>query len=193
MLKPQVIWNLPDGSSRRIARRPRHPHERRLDIFQRQRNIRRPTRTRRCAVVANKRAGHAGIRRNAAQIKSEIKISSYQNFRRHAQGGHSARRKFLIICGCIRICPARIQRWLFTKFHGRLAAPWTCLVVVLIAIPFGAATGRQESFFRRRGQHFHLLQFFCDSTSQPRAWFRAAICPRGWRRGCRIWFLARRV
>jgi lipopolysaccharide export system permease protein len=35
---------------------------------------------------------------------------------------------------------------LFTKLHGRLAAPWTCLVVVLIAIPFGAGSGRRNVF-----------------------------------------------
>ena len=38
--------------------------------------------------------------------------------------------------------PAR----LYTQLHGRLAAPWTCLVVVLIAIPFGAAFGRRNVF-----------------------------------------------
>jgi len=27
-----------------------------------------------------------------------------------------------------------------------LAAPWTCLVVVLIALPFGAASGRRNVF-----------------------------------------------
>ena len=31
-----------------------------------------------------------------------------------------------------------------TKLHGRLSAPWTCLVVVAIALPFGAATGRRN-------------------------------------------------
>jgi lipopolysaccharide export system permease protein len=36
--------------------------------------------------------------------------------------------------------------WLYTKLHGRLAAPWTCLVVVLIALPFGAASGRRNVF-----------------------------------------------
>jgi lipopolysaccharide export system permease protein len=36
--------------------------------------------------------------------------------------------------------------WLQTKLHGRLAAPWTCLVVVLIALPFGAASGRRNVF-----------------------------------------------
>lgn len=33
-----------------------------------------------------------------------------------------------------------------TKFHERLATPWTCLVVVLIALPFGAAPGRRNVF-----------------------------------------------
>jgi lipopolysaccharide export LptBFGC system permease protein LptF len=33
-----------------------------------------------------------------------------------------------------------------TKLHGRLAAPWTCLVIVLISLPFGAMTGRRNVF-----------------------------------------------
>jgi lipopolysaccharide export system permease protein len=33
-----------------------------------------------------------------------------------------------------------------TLLHGRLAAPFTCLVVVLIALPFGAASGRRNVF-----------------------------------------------
>ncbi|MDB6124054.1 MAG: Permease YjgP/YjgQ family protein [Pedosphaera sp.] len=36
-------------------------------------------------------------------------------------------------------------RWQ-TQLQGRLAAPWTCLVVVFIAIPFGAASGRRNVF-----------------------------------------------
>jgi lipopolysaccharide export system permease protein len=43
--------------------------------------------------------------------------------------------------------PSRSERnWLQTKFHGRLAAPWTCVVVVLIALPFGSASGRRNVF-----------------------------------------------
>lgn len=33
---------------------------------------------------------------------------------------------------------------LLTQWHGRLAEPWTCLVVVLIAMPFGATLGRRN-------------------------------------------------
>jgi len=43
---------------------------------------------------------------------------------------------------------------LLTKFHGRLAAPWTCLVVVFIAIPFGAGSGRRNLFFGVAGSIF---------------------------------------
>jgi lipopolysaccharide export system permease protein len=38
------------------------------------------------------------------------------------------------------------SRVLDTKLHGRIAAPWTSLVVVMIALPFGAMTGRRNVF-----------------------------------------------
>jgi len=52
------------------------------------------------------------------------------------------------------------SRWLFTKLYGRLAAPWTCLVVVLIAIPFGAASGRRNLFFGVAGSIFICFSYF---------------------------------
>ncbi|MGC9942618.1 MAG: LptF/LptG family permease [Verrucomicrobiota bacterium] len=50
-------------------------------------------------------------------------------------------------------------KWL-TKLQGRLAAPWTCLVVVFIAIPFGAAPGRRNLFFGVAGSIFICFAFF---------------------------------
>jgi len=41
-----------------------------------------------------------------------------------------------------------------TKFFGRLASPWECFVVVLVAIPFGAQTGRRNLFFGVAGSIF---------------------------------------
>ena len=35
---------------------------------------------------------------------------------------------------------------LMTQFHGRVAQPWTCMVVVLMALPFGVVTGRRNVF-----------------------------------------------
>ncbi len=42
--------------------------------------------------------------------------------------------------------PPNLRRGWLTQLHGRIAQPWTCLVVVLIAIPFGAASGRRNLF-----------------------------------------------
>lgn len=50
--------------------------------------------------------------------------------------------------------------WLHTKLHGRLAAPWTCLVVVLIAIPFGAPSGRRNVFVGVAGSIFICFGYF---------------------------------
>ena len=42
--------------------------------------------------------------------------------------------------------PSSISDNLLTELHGRLAAPWTCMVVVFIAIPFGVASVRRNLF-----------------------------------------------
>ncbi|MCI0747845.1 MAG: LptF/LptG family permease [Verrucomicrobia subdivision 3 bacterium] len=38
------------------------------------------------------------------------------------------------------------SRVLDAKLHGRIAGPWTCFVVVLIALPFGVASARRNVF-----------------------------------------------
>jgi lipopolysaccharide export system permease protein len=56
--------------------------------------------------------------------------------------------------------PADVSNKLLTKYYGRLAAPWTCLVVVLIAIPFGAQSGRRNLFFGVAGSIFICFFYF---------------------------------
>jgi len=79
------------------------------------------------------------------QIKSEIKISG----RLSKHGAKRADIPLLELFDYLRLHPDTTgadKAWLCTKLHGRLAAPWTCLVVVLIAIPFGTAFGRRNVF-----------------------------------------------
>ena len=77
------------------------------------------------------------------QIKSEIKVSKIDSFRK----GMRAQLSIEEILDYKRRHPGdRREKLMDTKLHGRLAAPWTCLVVVLIAIPFGAASGRRNVF-----------------------------------------------
>lgn len=79
-------------------------------------------------------------------IKSEIKISTLtESFR-------SLRRVQLSsaeILDYLKLHPRlerRQSRSLRTLLHSRLAAPWICLVVVFIAVPFGAIPGRRNVF-----------------------------------------------
>jgi lipopolysaccharide export system permease protein len=79
------------------------------------------------------------------EINSEIKISA-------SLSRHAARRAdvpIVELLNYLRLHPNPTQSdaaWLHTKLQGRLAAPWTCLVVVLIAIPFGAVGGRRNVY-----------------------------------------------
>jgi len=79
------------------------------------------------------------------QIKSEIKISS----RLSRSAAKSADMPLIEIWNYLRL-HTKFSRTdknrLYTNLHGRLAAPWTCLVVVLIAIPFGAPSARRNAF-----------------------------------------------
>lgn len=52
------------------------------------------------------------------------------------------------------------QSWLYTKLHSRIAGPWKCLVVVLIALPFGAASGRRNVFAGVAGSIVICLAYF---------------------------------
>ncbi len=78
-------------------------------------------------------------------IKSEVKINSLSNIR----AAKKARLSIAEILHYFRLHPyltGEKKALLYTQLHARLAGPWTCLVVVLIAIPFGSATGRRNVF-----------------------------------------------
>ena len=100
-----------------------------------------------------------------AEIRSEVKIAGSLRLR-------SSRKTDIPVVDLLdylrlhpNLKPAD-HAWLHTKLHGRLAAPWTCLVVVLIAIPFGAPSGRRNVFVGVAGSIFiafgyFVLQQFC--------------------------------
>ena len=49
---------------------------------------------------------------------------------------------------------------ILTKFHGRIAGPWMCFIVVLMAIPFGAQSGRRNVFFGVAGSIFICFAYY---------------------------------
>jgi lipopolysaccharide export system permease protein len=99
------------------------------------------------------------------EIRSAVKISQRLAVRSKTRGVELPVTELL---DYLRLHPnpqAAERSWLFTKLHGRLATPWTCLVVVVIALPFGAASGRRNIFVGVAGSiglcflYFVLQQF----------------------------------
>jgi lipopolysaccharide export system permease protein len=81
----------------------------------------------------------------AEEIRSEIRITRHLTLKNR----HRADVPIVDILDYLRLHPDLSRRdadWLYTKLHSRLAGPWKCLVVVLIALPFGAASGRRNIF-----------------------------------------------
>jgi lipopolysaccharide export system permease protein len=79
------------------------------------------------------------------EIKSEIKISGAS--RPSARVTKLPELSIQEILSYLNLHPQpQRENELYTKLYGRLAAPWTCLVAVLIAIPFGAGGGRRNVF-----------------------------------------------
>ncbi|XOV69475.1 MAG: LptF/LptG family permease [Verrucomicrobiota bacterium] len=79
------------------------------------------------------------------QFKSELKISMLSSVKmaKQAQLSLSEISHYYALHPEI---PKEMRPKLATQYHGRIAWPWTCLVVVLIAIPFGAPSGRRNVF-----------------------------------------------
>ena len=159
MIKPQVKWDAPDGSIQ-LLRADRAVHTNGVWTFYNaaeysQANDAAPLVP---SLLTNVLA-MPEFDETPRQIRSEIKISSYQSLKRNRSSDIPLTDIFAYLRLHPNLPPAD-SGWLFTKFHGRLAAPWTCLVVVLIAIPFGAATGRRNLFVGVAGSIFICFAFF---------------------------------
>jgi lipopolysaccharide export system permease protein len=160
MLDPQVNWTLPDGSACQL-------------------NADRAVRTNGVWTFFNVRefvqaagpnsASLPSLRTNVLampefdetpkQIATEITIIDYQNLRNKS--------KVVVpltdIWSYLKFHPDLSRAdssKLLTEFYSRLAAPWTCLVVVLIAIPFGTPSGRRNPFFGVAGSIFICFSYF---------------------------------
>jgi lipopolysaccharide export system permease protein len=79
------------------------------------------------------------------EIRSEITINARETRKRRYQEDIplADTRGYLAMHPNLSVAK---RNWLFTMLHSRIAGPWKCLVVVLIALPFGAASGRRNVF-----------------------------------------------
>lgn len=94
------------------------------------------------------------------EINSQITVS--ENFG-HPTKTHRADIPIAEILNYLRFNPrpdAAIRSWIFTKLHGRFAGPATCVVVVLLALPFGAGSGRRNVYVGVAASLFIFFVFF---------------------------------
>ena len=159
MINPQVKWLAPDGSERWL-KAARAERTNGVWTFYEAVEYRTDPRTNTAPVPLTQASTLARpeFSETPDEIRSEIKIAS----RLAIVSSREADLSLSEIFNYLRFHP-NLKRsdewWLYTKLHGRLAAPWTCVVVVLIALPFGAAAGRRNVFVGVASSIFIALGF----------------------------------
>jgi lipopolysaccharide export system permease protein len=145
MWKPQFDWQRRDGTRLRIiAERARWTH--RQWVFLDVTNLEFSAVAGALPTISyTNQMAFPGFMETPRVIQSEIKIGAVEGLR--------SLRKMQIssveILDYLKLHPGlerKKDNELRTMFHSRMAAPWICLVVVLIALPFGAAPGRRNAF-----------------------------------------------
>jgi len=160
MIDPRVVWALPDGSVRWLDA-DRAERSAGVWVFFNAREYREEPKANSMPmpILQTNRLALPEFTETPEQIKSEIKLSSSMSFR----PGKRVELAITELVNYLRLHPdpnPAERDSLYTQLHGRLAAPWTCLVVVLIAIPFGAASGRRNVFFGVAGSIFICFGYF---------------------------------
>lgn len=159
MRDPYVEWKAADGSRRQLLAERAAPVDGAWTFFNaRQFAAGAATNTEQLWQTTN-RLEMTEFSETPEQIRSEIKVSQLQNVR--------ALQKAKLTIGEIldykrlhpHLKPLHRAR-LDTNMYARLSRPWTCLVVVLIAIPFGAASGRRNAFVGVAASIFICFGYF---------------------------------
>jgi len=159
MVNPNVTWTLPDGSWRAL-RAERGVRTNGIWIFYNAQLFAQASANSRLLPIAGTNLlAMPEFDETPQRILRGLKFSDTQSLR----GSRSADIPLADLWAYLRDNPDLSvvdAQVLLTKFYGRLAAPWTCLVVVLIAIPFGAPSGRRNLFYGVAGSIFIAFTFF---------------------------------
>ena len=158
MSKPHLDWDLPDRSSRSIDA-DRAVYTNNIWTFFEMQEFRRFSSTNALLqkMPPTNVLAFPEFSETPEMIRSEIVIN---NKYYHQSATKSADIPVSQIHNYLRLHPQPedfIRPWIYTKLQGRFAGPFACLVVVLVAIPFGAASGRRNVYV---GVAASILIFF---------------------------------
>lgn len=147
MVRPHVVWRLPDGSRREIVAQ-RAVWSGGVWVFS---NLYLMTYSTNAADLPTEQQQLESLPMPEFTETPELIKNEFKFNKLNAANFKSIRRARLSIREILeyrRLHPDDRTKaaLLETKLQERLAAPWTCLVVVLIALPFGAAPGRRNVF-----------------------------------------------
>ena len=147
MIQPHVEWRLADGSWRSIFA-DRAVRTNGVWTFYRVHEFKATTATNSLPVPLPEMSVLAApeFSETLEEIRSEINIRD--RYERPTRT-HRADVPINEILNYRRLHPdpePAVNAWLSTKLEGRFAGPFTCLVVVMIAVPFAAASGRRNVF-----------------------------------------------
>ena len=140
-----IVWNFPDGSWRDIYAQSANWtngvwtfNNVREWNYQSQQDVR-------GQITETNQVVRREFEESPELIRSEIKVNNLNSI----QAAKRPQLSIEEIRNYFRLHPKPPKQkaaLLKTQLHSRIASPWTCLVVVLIAIPFGAPSGRRNVF-----------------------------------------------
>lgn len=158
MIEPHVEWILPDGKRREITAERGDYRDGLWAFTNVQERVYPPGRGELPTIYETNLMVMAEFSETPDEIKTEIKVSKISGFRQIKRAQLTIR-EILDYTKLHREDPTK-SALVATKLHGRLAAAWTCLVVVLIAVPFGVASGRRNAFVGVASSIFICFTYF---------------------------------
>jgi lipopolysaccharide export system permease protein len=157
MIKPKIIWERSDGSRRELYAERGSYFDHAWTFYNVEQWDKLPQE------AFPKSTNNAILRVEFSEtpelINSEIKINSLSA----TQAAKKPQLSIAEISNYFRLHPqldADRRAILNTQLQGRLAEPWKCLMVVLIAIPFGARSGRRNVFVGVASSIFICFTYF---------------------------------
>jgi lipopolysaccharide export system permease protein len=154
MYAPSVLWSDPEGGDRRLVA-AKAIHTNGVWTFFTARQLRMNPHS----LINTNELTVPELTETPEQIDSEIVFSGLSSVDATERPHLSVRQ----ILNYQRLHPdleGATRAKLSTQLHARLAEPWTCMVVVLIALPFGMPAGRRNVFVGVAGAIFIAFGFF---------------------------------
>jgi lipopolysaccharide export system permease protein len=147
MFKVRVDWQLPDGATRKLIAEQAWPTNGSWAFHEVQELVQEADPS---AIPLMRRTNLlvvAEFNETPENIRSDLQIAGALRQYRSARKLQLSARELHRFLGWHEVDLRREERAvLSTLYHTHIAGPWTCLVVVLIAIPFGAPGGRRNLF-----------------------------------------------